>query len=364
MNTEMQRRLIAPLVRGLLICSLAGSTAFATAAAVDEVEPNNSISSAQSIAVPPEGLSISAVMGQINDDFTTDVDFYTFDGTQGDTPSIMIVGAMQPDATGTCTGFSSIIALYDSVGNMLGQGEASCPDADAFINNVTLSVTGKYIVAVSGYPHYFDQGGEALNIDMPSPGGDYQLVIGGVHNPTPTPTPTPTPDPTPTPTPTPDPTPTPTPTPDPIPTPIPTPSPSAKHVPIEIRHWHQDESDLDKRKGMWPITVAILSMRHFDAMTVNADTLTFGATGYEKSLFRCRKSGVDINRDRRIDMVCYFKPDVANFKTGDLNGVLKGKTKSGEQIEGSAALKIFSVPKEKPRFKHRHHPHRDRKNHR
>ena len=48
----------------------------------------------------------------------------------------------------------------------------------------------------------------------------------------------------------------------------------------------------------------------------------------------------------------YFKPDVANFQTGNMNGVLKGKTKSGQQIEGSAALKIFSVPTEKSRFKH------------
>jgi len=118
-------------------------------------------------------------------------------------------------------------------------------------------------------------------------------------------------------------------------------------------HWHQDESDLGKRRGRDPITVAILSMDGFDAMTVDPNSLTFGVTGYEKSLFRCRKNGKDVNRDGRMDMVCYFKPDVANFQTGDLNGVLKGKTKSGQQIEGSAALKIFSVPTEKRRFKHR-----------
>ncbi len=100
----------------------------------------------------------------------------------------------------------------------------------------------------------------------------------------------------------------------------------------------------DKRKGMWPITVVIMSMADFDAKTVDPNSLTFGATGSEKSLFRCRKEGKDMNRDGRIDAVCYFKPDVANFQTGDLNGVLKGKTKSGQQIEGSAALKIFSVP--------------------
>jgi hypothetical protein len=118
-------------------------------------------------------------------------------------------------------------------------------------------------------------------------------------------------------------------------------------------HWHQEERDLDKRRGMDPITVAILSMPGFDATTVDPNSLTFGATGYEKSLFRCRKNGKDVNRDGLVDMVCYFKPDVANFQTGDLNGVLKGRTKSGQQIEGSAALKIFSVPTDKRRFKHR-----------
>ena len=355
MNTEMRRRLLTPLVRGLVVCLL-GSSGFASAAAITEVEPNDSISSAQSAPVPPEGLTISAVIGQIGGGYTTDVDFFTFDATQGDTPSIMIVGAMKPDATGICTGFSSIIALYDSVGNLLGHGEANCPVADALINNVTLSATGKYVVAVSGYPHYWDQGGVALNIDMPSPGGAYQLVINRVVNPTPAPAPIPTPTPTPAPTPTPTPPPTVTPTPTPAPPPLP--SSSAKHVPIEVMHWHQEERDLDKRKGMDPITVAILSMDGFDATTVDPSSLTFGATGYEKSLFRCHKNGKDVNRDGRIDTVCYFKPDVANFQTGDLNGVLKGKTKSGQQIEGSAALKIFSVPKEKHRFKH-HDSHDD-----
>ena len=96
-------------------------------------------------------------------------------------------------------------------------------------------------------------------------------------------------------------------------------------------------------------------------MTVDAKSLTFGATGNEKSLFRCRKQGRDVNRDGLIDMVCYFKPDVANFQTGHLNGVLKGKandkTKSGQQIEieGSAALKIFSRKTERGGFKHHDH---------
>jgi hypothetical protein len=109
---------------------------------------------------------------------------------------------------------------------------------------------------------------------------------------------------------------------------------------------------------MSPITVAVLSTDGFDATTVDPTSLTFGATGYEKSLFRCRKNDKDVNRDGRIDTVCYFKPDVANFQPGDLNGVLRGKTKSGEVIEGSAALKIYSLPKRTYRSKH-HGEHHD-----
>ncbi len=64
-------------------------------------------------------------------------------------------------------------------------------------------------------------------------------------------------------------------------------------------------------------------------------------------------------------MVCYFKPDVANFQTGDLNGKLEGKTMSGQRIKGAAALRIFSVPRERHGFKHHGERHRDdRRNHR
>ncbi len=85
--------------------------------------------------------------------------------------------------------------------------------------------------------------------------------------------------------------------------------------------------------------------------------MTFGRSGKEKSLFRCSKYGKDINRDGRTDMVCYFKPDVADFRTSDLNGKLEGKTNSGQQIKGTGALRIFSVPTERRGFKHhrRHH---------
>jgi len=342
MNTEMRRRLFTPLVRGLLVCLL-GSSGFAAAAAVTEVGLTD-WSNPQAVHVPAEGLTISGVIDGTWVAPAIDVDFFSFDATQGDTPTMVINGAMKPD----CTGFPSNIALYDSNGNLLTSSTSSdCPGIDASISNVTLQATGKYIVGISSFTHYFiGPDGLVDNASMPTPGGDYQLVISGVRD-SASPPPPPVPDPAP------------------GPAPGTTPPPLVKHVPIEVRHWHQDERDLEKRRGLDPITVAILSMDDFDAMTVdpNPNTLTFGATGNEKSLFRCRKNGKDINRDGLVDMVCYFKPDVANFQTGNMNGVLKGKTKSGQQIEGSAALKLFSVPKERRGFKQRGHHDNDGDDH-
>jgi len=322
MNTEMRRRPFLPLVRGLVVLML-GASGLAAAADIAEIEPNDSIATAQPLSVPPDGVIVSAAIGEINGGPTTDVDFFSFTASAGDVPSLSIVGAMQADASGACNGFSSIIGLYDASGNLLAQGEAVCPVSDSFIKGVALPATGTYFVAVSGWPHYWDVGGAFANSTVAFAGGPYQLVIGGVTGSVPT-----TP-----------------------PTPAPTPAPSAMIVPIVVMHWHMDEPDLEKRKGRDPIPVAILSMDGFDAMTVDPTSLTFGRTGTERSLFRCSKHGKDVNHLGRRDMVCYFKPDVANFGTGDLNGVLMGKTKSGQAIEGHGALKIFSVPTEKARFK-------------
>jgi len=330
MNTEMRRRLFTPIVRGLLVCLL-GSSGFAAAAAITEdgVGPTD-WANPQLIAVPPEGLTISGVIDGTWEVPAFDIDFFAFDATALDSPSLTIVGAMKPD----CTGFPSNIALYDSAGNLLATSTSSdCPGINASISGVALQATGSYIVGISSFSHYFiDRDGVVDNPGMDTPGGDYQLVISGVRNPVP----------------------------DPVPDPGPgtTPPPSVKHVPIEVRHWHQDERDLGKRHGRDPITVAILSTDEFDATTVDPKSLTFGATGDEKSLYRCRKHGKDITRDGLVDMVCYFKPDVANFQVDDRMGKLKGKAKSGPQIveiEGSAALKIFSVPRERRGFKRRGH---------
>ncbi|MEO8166348.1 MAG: hypothetical protein ABI619_13225, partial [Betaproteobacteria bacterium] len=233
MTTEMQRSVLSLLKRGLFVCLL-GSFALANAAAITEIEPNDSLSSAQQTPIPPEGLSISGAVGNSAGDPTIDADFFTFEGTAGDTPLIQLVGSLQPDGTGTCAGFPSLIALYDSMGNVRAMADAECvTGTEPRIAGSTLPTTGMYTVVVSAYPHWADQSGVLQNMEYATPGGTYQLQISGVHNPHP-PVASPPPEESP-----------------PVESPpIQSPPPSsAKQVPIEVMRWHQEERDLEKRKG-------------------------------------------------------------------------------------------------------------------
>jgi len=87
--------------------------------------------------------------------------------------------------------------------------------------------------------------------------------------------------------------------------------------------------------------VAVLSDPNFNAPSqVDKTSLTFGRTGDEKSLAFCDSTPGDVNNDGRLDLVCYFWIRKANFKTGDTEGILKGKTVAGTPIEGRDAVRI------------------------
>ncbi len=156
MNTEMQRRVCGPLVRGLAIC-LFSTSGFVSAAAMPEAEPNDAIADAQQITVPAEGVTISGEIGDGSDTPNTDVDFYTFSGTQGDNPVIATIGTTQPDGNGACLGFPSVVTLYDSALNVLAENLADCgTGTEARIDNYTLEANGTYYLAVAEwrYEHF------------------------------------------------------------------------------------------------------------------------------------------------------------------------------------------------------------------
>jgi hypothetical protein len=110
-------------------------------------------------------------------------------------------------------------------------------------------------------------------------------------------------------------------------------------VAIDIKPGENPASINTKSKGKLPL--AILSSRAFSAPAmVDTATLTFGATGRERSLAFCNRNGVDVNRDGRRDLVCHFNTRKTGLKASDTQAVLKGRTVRNGLIEGSDEVHI------------------------
>jgi hypothetical protein len=115
-------------------------------------------------------------------------------------------------------------------------------------------------------------------------------------------------------------------------------------ISIDIKPGSGERAPINpKSKGNVP--VALLGSTSFNPFDVYPESLTFGANGDEKSYLRCGRDGVDVNGDGHLDRVCHFENQTAGFSRGDLEGILRGKTKDGGLIEGHGMLKV--VPEKK-----------------
>lgn len=91
------------------------------------------------------------------------------------------------------------------------------------------------------------------------------------------------------------------------------------------------------------VPVAIYSTPEFSTVAeINPMTLTFGRTGDENSWIACNSD--DLNGDGLVDLICFFDPRAAGFQVGDTEGILKGQTYSGEDVQGSDAVRIVPPP--------------------
>ena len=90
-----------------------------------------------------------------------------------------------------------------------------------------------------------------------------------------------------------------------------------------------------------PVSVAIFSRDDFNATKeINQSTLTFGRTGLEAKSKGCLK--LDLNRDRKTDLLCAFSIQETGFRVGDTIGVLKAHTLAGKLVQGTDDVKIVS----------------------
>lgn len=64
--------------------------------------------------------------------------------------------------------------------------------------------------------------------------------------------------------------------------------------------------------------------------------------GDELSSAFCNKSPEDVNGYGRQDLVCHFETQKTGFRSGDTEGILRGRTKDGVPIEGRDSVNIVS----------------------
>ena len=287
--------------------------------AVDEVEPNDSLAAAQQVVVDTEGqVVIQGVIGVAEPGATGDVDYYSFEGSAGDAITLDIDGGMK-DMGSTGTHVDTVITIFTPDGQFLLDShdtatidEGSAPiggERDARIDAppLALPVDGRYVVAVSSESRFVS--------------GSYTLIIKGV-----------------------------------------TPPQGVEYVNIDIKPGDRSAVTRLNPKQKRDIPIALLSRRGkgtmsaFNPLDAKVDSITFGRGGEEKSLVRCLKHHIDVNRDGMPDLVCLFDVPSANFEEDDTAGKLKGQTKNGSRFEAVGQLKV-KAPEFKNKDRDRPHWH-------
>lgn len=292
---------------------LAASGASGLAFAVQEIEPNTSMATAQRLEIGPDGTAqVTGAIGSATGLVVGDVDFYVFQGREGDEVTIDIDGGMKPRFSGLRS-VDTIIAIFGLGGKLLkdnndagfpldpGSTEAQFGQFDARIDKFKLPASGPYTIGVSSNPRNFlDNGILASNTLGLNSNGTYTLVISGV-------------------------------------------TPSLLRIDVEIKPGtHGDAAPINpKSKGNVP--VALLSSLEFNTPEVDQQSLRFGAKGDEPSLLRCNKDDVDMNADGKPDLVCHFDTQTAAFGPGDIEGIVSGSLKDGRRFEGRGPFKIVPV---------------------
>ncbi|MGH8767525.1 MAG: DVUA0089 family protein [Burkholderiales bacterium] len=252
------------------------------------------------------GAEINGALGVLSGPATNDVDFYSFDGREGDVVTIDIDGGIKPNGSGL-RNVDTYLAVFGPGPTFLKLREnddaaapfdsGSLSRHDALIINFRLPATGTYTVGVSSFPRYLMNGGTLMSSLLgPLSNGSYTLLVSGV-------------------------------------------SPPLQQINIDIKPGSGELAPVNP-KSRGKIPVALLSSAEFNALETNEGSIRFGATGYEESLVRCHKDGEDVNGDGLLDLVCHFENQVAGFDHGDLEGVLRGQTADGRQFEGRGLLKV------------------------
>lgn len=323
------------IVTALVAASLASGVALAA----DENESaasgtcNNTLG--QAMPLEFDGSGVAVVNGSMINGFGwnngcdtwaasqyRDVDFYSFQASQGDDIDIAISNAWNGSYTWTILG---VFGPRDSSGHYPLRSQApltTAPSISPFHADAPGMQT--YYVGVSSYPGMFVSGaygdGKLVQYSLwpwsPSVGvrdGTYTLTVKGAK-------------------------------------------PKVLAISIDVKPGNNTTTVLDASgvaqpmalrgtaRGHLPVALLSSEKDEFYPMEVNQGTLRFGATGKEESLVRCNGGhGQDVNNDGIPDLICHFDLKKANFALSDGEGTLTGQAGDGRDFEGKGWLKTVTL---------------------
>lgn len=111
-------------------------------------------------------------------------------------------------------------------------------------------------------------------------------------------------------------------------------------VPIDIKPGSFPNSINPNSNGKIPVAIFSIPGVFSAPDQVDRDSLTFGRTGNEASLSFVSPSPEDVDGDGWADLVAHFDTRSTGFQPGDTEGILKGRTISGQPIIGKDSVRI------------------------
>jgi hypothetical protein len=298
-------------IRGTLLALLLSAPGFALAA--QENESNHPVASAQALQITDitvdgratTGAVIDGVVGNLSGTPANDLDYFVFEGQEGDVVTFDIDGGM-----GGLRNVDTILGVFgpapaftllrtnDDGGNPLDPGSIST--FDSRIVNFRLPADGVYTVGVSSFPRRFANGGGVTSSQLgANANGDYTLVVSGVTVP-------------------------------------------VLQVNIDIKPGNSDKPSPVNPKARGRLPVALFGSSEFAVADIDTDTLTFGHTGDEESFAKCNDPK-NVNDDVWPDVVCFFDNEAAGFDGTEDEAIVKGKLEDGRKFEGRGWLKVVPV---------------------
>lgn len=116
-------------------------------------------------------------------------------------------------------------------------------------------------------------------------------------------------------------------------------NPETAALPIPLDVLPEDPDNRLRRRG---VRVALLSSALVDSPSqIDRESIRFGKSGSENSLYRCAERVRDVDRDGRADLTCVFLFERTGLTRDDVRARLTARTHQGTALRGIDAIRFY-----------------------